>query len=71
MIKRLDGLLRKKAQTVLGQKLPSPRMTRDGFIMMLTYFAVPLMAFLIALDGLLYFLLRWLFDICYGVWCWI
>ncbi|MEM9168991.1 MAG: hypothetical protein AAGC56_05010 [Pseudomonadota bacterium] len=71
MIDRLDGLFRKKPQTILGHRLPSPRMTRDGFVMMLSYFAAPLIVALTAVDALIYVVLRYAFDICYGLWCWL
>jgi len=63
-------MLRKKTQTVMGHTLPSPRVTRDGFVMMLVYFAAPMMAVLIGIDALLYLLFRYAFGQCYGVWCW-
>ncbi|MEM9495488.1 MAG: hypothetical protein AAGA09_05755 [Pseudomonadota bacterium] len=63
-------MLRKKTQTVLGHQLPSPRVTRDGFVMMLAYFAAPMMAFLIGVDVLLYVFFRVVYGECYGVWCW-
>ncbi len=64
-------MLRKKTQTISGHTLPSPRMTRAGMVLMLTYFALPLMTVLVAIDIVMYFLLRYAFDVCYGVWCWL
>jgi len=63
-------MFRKKTQTILGHKLPSPRVTRDGFIMMLSYFALPLMTALVGIDALLYLYFLYAHDTCYGVWCW-
>lgn len=45
-------------------------MTRAGFMMMLVYFAAPLMAVLISFDIVMYFAMRIVFNACYGVWCW-
>jgi len=64
------SMLRKKTQIIMGHKLPSPRVTRDGFIMMMTYFALPLMTVLVGIDALLYLYFRYAHDTCYGVWCW-
>lgn len=62
-------MLRPKTQTIMGHSLPSPRVTGDGFKMMLTYFAAPLMGMLVGIDVILYFVLKALFGWCYGLWC--
>ncbi len=54
----------------MGHRLPSPRVTRDGFFMMLGYFALPMMSVLVGIDVLLYLYFRIVHDKCYGVWCW-
>ena len=64
-------MLRRKTQTVMGHDLPRPRLTRDGFVMMLAYFAAPIMAVLLAVDVILYFVLKAAFGWCYGLWCWV
>lgn len=55
----------------MGHRLPRPRLTRDGFVMMLAYFAAPIMAVLLAVDVILYFVLKAAFGWCYGLWCWV
>lgn len=64
-------MLRKKTQTVMGYELPSPRVTGDGFIMMLAYFAAPILTLLVSIDVVLYFALKAAFGWCYGLWCWV
>ena len=64
-------MLRRKTQTIMGHSLPRPRLTRDGFVMMLVYVCAPIMAALIAVDVVLYFVLKAAFGWCYGLWCWI
>ncbi|MEM6538730.1 MAG: hypothetical protein AAF668_13500 [Pseudomonadota bacterium] len=64
-------MLRKPAKTVLGQTLPAPRVTRDGFIMMLIYFGIPIMVFFIGIDAVLYGVFKYFFGTCYGLWCWL
>lgn len=64
-------MFRKKTQTVMGQDLPSPRLTRGGVIMILTHFAAPIVAVLIAVDVMLYFVFKAAFGWCYGLWCWV
>ena len=63
-------MFRKKTQSVMGRTLPSPRVTRDGFVMMLLYFAAPIMTVLVGIDALLYLFFRHVYGVCYGVWCW-
>lgn len=50
---------------VKGHVLPSPRLTRAAYCLMI----LPLMALLLLLDGLLYLLFRYGFDHCYGLLC--
>ncbi|MEM9234522.1 MAG: hypothetical protein AAGA69_09850 [Pseudomonadota bacterium] len=63
-------MIRKKAQEVMGHRLPSPRVTRTGLRLFLQYVAVPLIALLALADLGLYLFFKYALGQCYGVWCW-
>ena len=53
----------------MGHRLPSPRLTRAGFGMMLKYIALPMLTLLAVFDGVMFLFFRYVLDRCYGVWC--
>ncbi|ADM10040.1 hypothetical protein PB2503_09939 [Parvularcula bermudensis HTCC2503] len=62
-------MIRRKKQAIKGQHLPAPALTPTGLRLLLLYGALPIIAGLAVLDGLLYLIFRFGFDRCYGVWC--
>ena len=62
-------MIRKKAQEVMGHRLPAPAITRTGLRLLLTYVALPLIALLALVDLGLYLFFKYALGQCYGVWC--
>lgn len=62
-------MFRRKTQTIMGHTLPSPRVTRTGFRLMLLQVAAPLLIILLLMDVALYLFFRFVLDSCYGVLC--
>tara|TARA_B100001939_G_scaffold345726_2_gene362962 strand:+ start:2725 stop:2925 length:201 start_codon:yes stop_codon:yes gene_type:complete len=60
---------KKHIQTVMGHKIDRPRMTRWGILYILLYAGMPSFVFLLLLDILFYFIFRYGFGSCYGIFC--
>lgn len=56
-------------QTIMGWRIAPPRLTLAAYIAGLKYIALPILAGLALLDGVLYFIFDTLLDRCYGLWC--
>lgn len=63
MFKRLKE--RRRAQTVMGQRLPEPRPTILAAFWGIVYFGLPVLALGLLLDGLV----QWMSGRCVGLWC--
>lgn len=53
----------------MGHKIDRPRMTRWGILYILLYAGMPSFVFLLLLDILFYFIFRYGFGSCYGIFC--
>ena len=62
---------RGKIQNVMGHKIDRPHLTKWGYRALLLYVGVPSVLFLLLLDIFLYFLFRYAFDSCYGIFCYL
>ncbi|MEL6316437.1 MAG: hypothetical protein AAFR16_02235 [Pseudomonadota bacterium] len=63
------GLARPRVETVLGRRVPEPRVTAAGVGLALLYLGAPALAAILALD-LLVWAIGWAaFDVCLAVWC--
>lgn len=63
MFKRLRE--RRRAQTVMGHRLPEPRPTAMAAMWGLLYVGLPVLALGLLLD----FLVQWVTGRCIGLWC--
>lgn len=63
--------MRTKKPAVYGIVAPPPRLTRGALIAVLTRLAVPFLCVLMLLDAALWVIMRFVFDSCYGVLCWL
>ena len=62
------GPFRKTAR-ILGVEVPRRRFTGWAAAYFVAFFCVPLLAICLAVDTLLYIILKALFGICFGLWC--
>ena len=53
----------------MGWRITPPRLTLAAYGAGLKYVALPVLAALALLDGVLYFIFDKLLDRCYGLWC--
>ena len=53
----------------MGWRIAPPRLTLAAYMAGLQYIALPILAALALLDGVLYFIFDHLLDRCYGLWC--
>jgi len=56
-------------ETIMGWRITPPRLTLAAYGAGLKYVALPVLAALALLDGVLYFIFDKLLDRCYGLWC--
>lgn len=54
-----------KIQTVLGHRIPAPRITRAGLLLVFVALLVPVLV----VTGLADLAMQLLFGVCTGVWC--
>ncbi len=59
----------RKSRPVSGYDLPGRRFTIWALYYFLVYFALPLMATALVLDGLLYAFFKYYYEVCFGVFC--
>jgi len=55
---------------VRGRRIPGPRLTGWGALMILAYLGLPVMGALVLLDVLLYLVFTHVLGRCYGLLCW-
>ncbi|VAV98822.1 hypothetical protein MNBD_ALPHA01-150 [hydrothermal vent metagenome] len=61
---------RKKAkQNVMGHEILAPKPTRWAYLYILKYIALPIGMVLTGMDIILYFIFKYAFNSCYGVFC--
>jgi len=58
-----------KPETIMGWRIAPPRLTLAAYIAGLKYVALPILAALALLDGVLYLFFDKLLGRCYGLWC--
>ncbi len=64
-------MFKKPIQAVMGHRIKSPRMTKWAYYYLLVHVALPLNLFLLALDLAFYTILKYGFNKCYGLLCYI
>lgn len=57
--------------TVMGYNIPSPKLTKWAGIKLTQYIIGPFLGVLLLLDVVFYFILKYGFDTCYGIMCFI
>lgn len=62
-------LRRNRVQTVMGQRIPVPRVTIEGRLLALLYLGAPLMAALLLFDVVVWALFKLTLGWCVAVWC--
>ena len=60
---------KKLIQNVMGHEITAPKPTRWAFYYILKYIGLPLCLILTGLDIILYFIFKYAFDSCYGIFC--
>lgn len=61
--------MKAKAQAVKGLIIRKPRLTAAGYGLIVTRIIVPFLGILALCDALLYLVMRYGFDRCYGILC--
>ena len=56
-------------ETVMGHRIPPPRLTRAAWFAAVKYLGLPFLGLMLALDLLLYLVFRYGFESCYGLFC--
>lgn len=56
-------------ETVMGHRIPPPRLTRAAWIAAVKYLGLPFLGLMLALDLLLFLVFRYGFARCYGLFC--
>lgn len=54
-------------QTVMGQRIPEPRPTWQGLVLLFIVISVPVLI----VGSLLDVAVQWLFGVCTGLWCFV
>ena len=67
----MKGLRRGERSTepVYGYRFAPPRLTFSAIGWGLLYIGLPVLALGFALDGIIWFVAREMFGVCYGLWC--
>lgn len=65
------GGQKRQVETVLGLRLAPAGLTRMGYGYILLYLGGPLMGVLAAMDVIGYLIARWVFNSCYGLFCYL
>lgn len=60
-------LRRRRAETVMGYRIPEPRLTWQAVFWLMLYLGVPVLL----LGALVDALIQWFTGYCTGFWCWI
>jgi len=56
---------------VYGTTARAPRVTKTAIWLALRYVGLPLLAGLVLLDVLIWWVFDTLWDVCIGLWCWV
>jgi len=60
---------KKFRQEVMGHEISSPKPTKWAYFYILKYAGIPICFMLLAFDMILYFVFKYGFNSCYGVFC--
>lgn len=60
---------KKFTQNVMGHEIAAPKPTRWAFYYILKYIGMPICLILTAMDVMLFFIFKYGFDSCYGIFC--
>ncbi|WP_417317635.1 hypothetical protein [Emcibacter sp.] len=62
---------KRSIHNVMGHEIDRPRLTKWGYQSLIYYVGIPSVLLLMLLDVVLYFLFRYAFDSCYGIFCYL